>query len=332
MADARFAALAFRSGPLAVIATAAAAAAVLGPEWSHAAAPAPWLVAVGLVGLPHGAADLAVGWKLCPRAALVSACAAYVVVMAATTIAFLLAPVFTVGGFVVLSAWHFGLPHGGIAVGVPLTAWPRESGRVGERLLELAGEATPTFPASAVRGCGACILAVGLAALAFSAMRHARASRGGLLCDAVELTAIAALGLVADPLFSVGLTFLAWHAWRQMEPLATIVTGAAPTSPWSLARSLVAIHAAALPLLVPTWIAIAYGWWRLSPDRSAVDLAILSIAAYLVVTPAHEALGAAIRSGMLDRRGPAAKPTRPPDVCQSPSIARCAENPASSSG
>jgi Brp/Blh family beta-carotene 15,15'-monooxygenase len=326
--------LAFRRGPLAAVAAAAVAAGILGTAWSHAVAPIPWLVAIVAVGLPHGATDLSVSRRLCPPAARLRVWIAYLAMMAATVMAFTAAPALVVGGFIVVSAWHFGLPHGGIAVGVPLFVWPAASGRLGDRLLELTGHAplVPAFPEAAVGAAGAGLVATGIAVAVINAARAARPVSAAVSRNFGELAALAGLGLVADPLFSVGLTFLAWHAWRQMEPLATIVTGAAPTSPQSLARSLVAIHAAALPLLVPTWIAIAYGWWRLSPDHSAVDLAILSIAAYLVVTPAHEALGAAIRSGMLDRCGPGAKPTRPLDVAQPPSIARCAETSAPSSG
>jgi hypothetical protein len=50
------------------------------------------------------------------------------------------------------------------------------------------------------------------------------------------------------------------------------------------------VHVAALPLLVPTWASLAAGWWVLSPGHSPSDLAILSLAVYEVVTPAHEAL------------------------------------------
>jgi hypothetical protein len=55
------------------------------------------------------------------------------------------------------------------------------------------------------------------------------------------------------------------------------------------------IHRAALPLLVPAWVAIGAAWWLWSPDHSPRSLAIASIAAYLVVMPAHEFLGDLLR-------------------------------------
>jgi hypothetical protein len=55
-------------------------------------------------------------------------------------------------------------------------------------------------------------------------------------------------------------------------------------------RAITRIHVAALPLLVPTWLALGSAWWLCSATHSFRDLAILSIGAYLVVTPAHELL------------------------------------------
>jgi hypothetical protein len=42
-------------------------------------------------------------------------------------------------------------------------------------------------------------------------------------------------------------------------------------------------------------VAIGAAWWLWSPDHTPRALAIVSIAAYLVVTPAHELLGSLLR-------------------------------------
>ena len=66
---------------------------------------------------------------------------------------------------------------------------------------------------------------------------------------------------------------------------------------FTLVRNVAAVHVAALPLLIPTWAALAAGWWLLSPSHSLRDLAVLSLAVYLVVTPAHEALHDVLGAG-----------------------------------
>lgn len=117
----------------------------------------------------------------------------------------------------------------------------------------------------------------------------------------VELVVIACMNWLTHPLFAIGLYFLVWHGWRQMQPLAESLTGATPRSSAALGHAVALIHWAALPLLVPAWAAIGASWWLWSPDRSARSLAIVSIAAYLVVTPAHEFLGELLRQ-MAGRR------------------------------
>ena len=75
-----------------------------------------------------------------------------------------------------------------------------------------------------------------------------------------------------------------------MWPLPRTIGGRTPRDLRSLGISLRGIHAAALPLLVPTWAACAVVWWLLPAPRlehSAHGVAILSLVTYLIVTPAH---------------------------------------------
>ena len=131
------------------------------------------------------------------------------------------------------------------------------------------------------------------------------------------------LGATADPLFSVGLYFLCWHAWREMRPLTAVLANPAgdatadrrvesspPAGVGGFLRAVAAVHVAALPLLIPTWAALGAAWWLLSPDHSARDLAVLSLAVYLVVTPSHEALVTFLRSSGCPQPdfGPAGRP------------------------
>lgn len=322
----RFREVAFRRLPLAVMAGAALAGAMGGPQWSAALGPLPWVVALGCVGLPHGAADFAVSHRAWQGWPLSIVWLAYTAVMAAVLPSFVAAPVPMIVMFTVFSCWHFGAAHfdtaiaacsnrrvpqsaqrmvaalarGCVVLAVPLAAWPAATAAVAADLAALSlgrGPAADLFPPAAVRAAGLGLAAVSLAAAAAEglvAMRRPR-SRRSWLKGLGELAVIASLGWYTDPLFSVGLYFLVWHGWRQMEPLAVSLTGGAPRSWAALGRAVVRIHLAALPLLVPAWAAIGAAWWLWSPDQTLRALAIVSIAAYLVVTPAHELLGGLLR-------------------------------------
>lgn len=316
-AAASFGELAYRRLPLACLAAPAVAAAALGSQWSVWMAPLPWLCSLAFVGLPHGAADLAVSRRLCPAGSLGRVWVAYTAIMAAVIAGYAIAPVAMITAFVLLSAWHFGQAHarsqhapvdesplltacaavarGGITLGVPLATWPAASAAVAADLLRLTGHdpAAHPVPAAAVQSLGIALVvaAVAGAAVDVAALWNAPGGRRRAAHTFVELAVITALGCATDPLFSVGGSFLVWHSWRQMEPLAEALTGTRPETWPALAGAIARIHVAALPLLIPTWLAIGVTWWFCSGTHSPRDLAILSIGAYLVVTPAHELLG-----------------------------------------
>lgn len=319
----RFSEMAFHRLPLAVLAAAALVGGVAGGGWSERVAPLPWLVSLGLVGLPHGAADFAISrraWRGWPLAGLWLAYGAIVATVAA---AFMAAPLPVVALFAILSCWHFGMAHldaddpaavwplravgavarGGLVLAVPLAAWPAETARAVSDLVHLvtphaAAEAWSLSPDAVGIAGFACAIATVMAVAVEGWLTIGRPGGGHrMVWLLLDLAVIGGLGWCVDPLFSVGLYFLVWHGWWQMEPLAESLTGSVPQSWAELGRAVIGIHAAALPLLVPTWGAIAAAWWLWSPDRSPRDLAILSIAAYLVVTPAHELLGDLLRVG-----------------------------------
>lgn len=335
--------VAFDRLPLACLAAVAAAAAVSGPGWSERLAPLPWLVSLAVVGLPHGAADFAISRHACRGRALAALWLAYAAIMALVAVAFMAAPLAALAVFAALSAWHFGAADADLdrppptgwaravaaaARGCPilaaaLAAHSEATAAAASELLALALPAGQRVTAAQVKPVGLILAAMAAAAIVAEALlaRRQAGGPGRWLQHAAALIVILGLGLFTDPLFSVGLVFLAWHSWRQMAPLAAEVTGAWPSSWRELAHALVAIHAAALPLLLPTWGALAAAWWLWSPERGPRDLAILSIGAYLVVTPAHELLGEILRlaaggspGGMRFRsggrcRGPSTFPT-----------------------
>lgn len=314
-----FGTLAFRVAPLAVLAAAAIWAAAAGPAWSEGWGPLPWLVSLVVIGLPHGACDLATSRSAWPTRWLGLLWLAYVGGMAVVTVSFLAAPWATLGLFVATSAWHFGLAHadgetpafrgavarvvaalarGSLVLAVPLLAWPAETVAAANDLVALThGGGHAALTPAVARAAGWSLAAVGTCAIAVEIARSLGhpAAFPRVLRLAIEGLVIAALGAGSDPLFSVGLYFLVWHAWRQMEPLAEAVAAGRPRSWPDLATALTRVHTAALPLVIPTWLAIGVVWWVVSPDHTPRDLALVSIAAYMIVTPAHEVLGGLLR-------------------------------------
>lgn len=316
----RFQEIAFRRLPLAVLAGAALAGAIRGSHWSEVLGPLPWIVALGFVGLPHGAADYALSRQAWQGGPLAIVWLVYTAVMAAMLVGFAAAPSVAIVAFAAVSCWHFGAAHrdtaglqaavharsvaalapGCIVLAVPLAAWPEATAAAAADLAALAigrGPAADRFPPPAVRAAGLGLAAIAVTAGAIEgllAMGRPQSRRAWLRL-LVELAVIASLGWFTDPLFSVSLYFLVWHGWRQMASLAESLAGEAPRSWPDLGRALVRIHVAGLPLLVPTWAAIGAAWWLWSPAHTLRALAIVSIAAYMAVTPAHELLGELLR-------------------------------------
>ncbi len=306
----------FHRLPLGCLLAAAAAGLACGAGWSARAAAVPWLVSLVVVGLPHGAADLAIARRLGGKAAAVRLFVGYIAVMGLVLGGFVLFPIPLILLFTAVSIWHFGMAHadcqsppiaaawwprllaaiarGAPVIGVPLACHPAETSGIVSRLLSLTGgdAAAAALAPAVIRVAGLVLVAVAVAALAL----EAAASRGlagaarRSLATLVDLIAIAFLGATTDPLFSVGFYFLCWHAWRHLWLLAPLVAAVRPTNPAALGRAIVRLHLAALPLLVPTWAVLLGAWWWLSPHHSPRDLAILSLAVYLVVTPSHDLL------------------------------------------
>ena len=321
--------LVFRVVPLGCLLAAAILSLLLGPGWSTRMAAIPWLVALVAVGLPHGAADLAVTRRLCGWQATLRLFAVYGVLMAAVAMSLVAAPRLTVVLFAAVSIWHFGLSHaqgqsppppavwrwqavaavarGASVLGVPLAVWPAETSAVVTHLMALVSRAgtgpPPALAPEAIRvvGLGLTLAAMIAMAVEAGAFRHTPGVPRRSADTLVDLLVIGLLGATAEPLFSIGLYFLCWHAWREMRPLMAVITPPADAdqpgpSLTTLARNVATIHRAALPLLIPTWASLAAAWWLLSPTHSPGDLAVLSLAVYLVVTPAHEALHELLRA------------------------------------
>lgn len=336
-ADARFRERAMREAPLTIMFGAAAVAAACGAGWTATVGPWPWIASLVVIGLPHGAADFAVSRHAWRGPVLVTVSLWYLAAMAIVATCFLAAPAATIGCFAAASCWHFGVAHldtdgsvrhlgmrttralarGCGVLAVPLVAWPAATAAAATELAAFAASpaaAAGLFPTPAVVAAGVCLAAIGGVAVVAEACvewsrRDGPARVRRLL---VELAAIVALGWFAHPLFSVGVYFVVWHAWRQMEPLAESLAGP-PLRSWNaVGAALVRVHVAALPLLLPSLVAIGAAWWAWAPDHTLRALAITSIGAYLIVTPAHELLGELLRAPAV--RHPRARAIRHPSV------------------
>ena len=103
--------------------------------------------------------------------------------------------------------------------------------------------------------------------------------------DWLETASILALATLADPLFSIGLYFLVVHGFRQCELLGAELFGEARDLRARLGN-LVRVHGVALPLLVPSWLALG----ALAVGSGTTDLygiAALTLGLYAVVTWPH---------------------------------------------
>jgi len=329
--------VAMHDAPLAIMIGAAAGAAVCGPDWTAAVGAWPWIVSLVFVGLPHGAADFAVSrtaWRGVPLATL---WVCYLAVMAAVAACLMTAPLATISLFALASCWHFGTSHldtdrqgrhrglrtiralarGCVVLAAPLLAWPASTAAAAADLAAFAVGSSATaglFPTWAVMVAGVCLAVVGGIAIVSEVCAEWSRSDGPPFVRRllVELAAILALGWFADPLFSVGLYFLAWHAWRQMEPLAESLSAPPFRSLRAIGVALLRVHTASLPLLLPSLAAIGSVWWAWDPDHTLRSLSIASIGGYLIVTPAHELLGDLLRAPVV--KPPLARLVRRPSV------------------
>jgi Brp/Blh family beta-carotene 15,15'-monooxygenase len=208
-------------------------AGVVAPRAVHAARYAPLAASLVVVGLPHGAVDhLVPGWlRGAPleRRDLLRLLAAYGFTVAAGVGLWLAAPLAGLAVFLLVAvlhwgtadlAWSPGVPRpaafaaarGLVAIAVPAFAHPHGFARAVQTLLAPFLAAPPSLAASGwARGAGLAALAlVGLA----GAGRRPR--------EMLELAGLAAFFVLVDPVFAVGLYFVAWHSWRHVVRLAAL--------------------------------------------------------------------------------------------------------------
>jgi len=305
------------------------AVALLDPALTSTAAPWPFVVALVVFGMPHGAADWTVAAKL-SRArgfgARLRGFWGYLAMMAASLALVMWQPGVSALLFLALTVFHFGMADA-TAVHAdsdgPVARWGLAVGR-GLLLIATAfaahpadawapfaaiGEALSPWPAAAWQPDLAVLqrlavvgVASGAVAALCGAVARVRAGHGpDAALDMIEHMLVVTLAMAADPLFTVGCYFLGVHAFRHSRRLActhAIIDAPAarprdadrPAAPQSLIKRLLHVHVLSWPLMWLTALCLVPLCWLTGPF-DARTLAVASIAFYIVTTLPHHLLG-----------------------------------------
>lgn len=237
-------------------------------------------LAVAVTGLPHGALDPWVAWRIGlwrGRWGFVAFNVAYVGLAALVVMAWRLAPGLSLVVFLAISAWHFAgdwrqdLPGWARALaGLALLALPawRWPGDVDASFALLAG-ADGSVIASWLRVASPW-LAAGVAAVALLAQRRSRAT-------AIELAAVAALALLLPPLVYFVVYFCALHSLRHLR-IAVGEADASSRGPIAGVALLYTVLTLVLAALVWPWLAAA-GTLVHTADAELLKLVFIGLAA-----------------------------------------------------
>ncbi len=311
-----------RALPWAVLATALALGAA-DPALTARAAPWPFIVALVVFGMPHGAADWTVAARLANRNGLrtrLFGFSGYLALMALSLGIIAWQPGVAAMLFLLLTMIHFGmadatalggdddgpLARWGLALGRGLlllaTAFAAHPAEAWAPFAEIGGALSPRASAAWRPDLGTLqqFALVGVAAGVVLALASviARARRGharDAALDLVEHAMVAAVATLADPLFAVGCYFIGVHAFRHTRRLActsTIVDPAAtPRGRGAgFVRRLLRVHQLSQPLMWPTALCLAPLCWLLG-GFNAGAIAAASIAFYMITTLPHHLLG-----------------------------------------
>lgn len=272
----------------------------------------PFSLSLILIGLPHGAVDLAVSSRLSGAttwSASLRGFVGYIILLVLVLAAACTFPMAVVMAFGLLSAWHFGTAdaldlnesvgksshvswlvaaaRGSFVLSLPFVFHSSSTCEVANRLLQLFGSNGPNVSEAIITP-----VFLGILCLAFVVLFVEwcfRISTGdihyaGMLF--LEIASLVAAFAILHPLFAMGSYFLCWHSWRQTRRLIFLMEG----EPVSITRSVIRLHVRSLPLLIPTLLVVAAVLtWGL-PDATIYDLAVLALAVFVVVTPPHQML------------------------------------------
>lgn len=291
---------------------------IIAPEITKRFAAWPFVLALLIFGMPHGAADWMVQARLTGEkvfARQLVGFADYLGLMLACTLFLVWQPGVFALFFLGLTIFHFGMAD---ATALRVDAdgsFARWSFVLGRGLLLLAtvfamspeaawapfaliAEAfawkqTMWMPdlmhLQKLSWLGVIVGAAVAIAGAIARWRCGRTRKAGL--DLIEHALVAMLAVFADPLFAVGMFFLGVHAYRHTRRLAcTRMVIEPPPAPAGFLRRLARVHGISLPLMVPTVLCLIPICLLLGPFN-AHTLAVAGIVFYMITTLPHHLLG-----------------------------------------
>jgi Brp/Blh family beta-carotene 15,15'-monooxygenase len=288
------------------------------PGTSASVAGWPFILSLCFVGMPHGAVDFVLSRKLAgsDRAFHVRHFVPYTLVLVASLLFFVAAPIAAVILFATVTVVHFGaadardlqrrfgdygsstltaisaLTRGGLILALPFWFAPEAASQVFESVVAvvrpLPGAADTQWVKAAAGGLAAVACLGQLVTLAVRCLhRQYRAAGVELFESACIVVTFATL----HPLFAMGLYVLCWHSWRHLATVGRCLEGTPQRrSVGQHLRTIARTHVQSLPLLIPTVVAFGcLAWWRLDTWTDET-LAALIIAVFVVVTLPHHLL------------------------------------------
>jgi Brp/Blh family beta-carotene 15,15'-monooxygenase len=296
---------------------------LLAPGLTEQLAPWPFVVALAVFGMPHGAADWEVAARLVGRTGFFSRLigfSGYLLLMAGSLALLLWQPGITSLLFLLLTVFHFGMADAE-SVGAnddgPVARWCLVLAR-GLLLLSCVFAADParawapfaqiaaSMPSAwhgawqpdldlLQRMAWAGIATGAMLAIVSAVARSQAGRRRDATLDLAEHALVAVMASTVDPLCAVGCFFLGVHAFRHTRRLActsAIVEATDHRSPShdTIVLRIIRVHLLSVPLMVPTvGCLVAICWWL--GGFGVESLAVASIAFYVITTLPHHLLG-----------------------------------------
>lgn len=273
------------------------------PGFSGELREVPFLLSLFVLGMPHGATDLARIWETYGRKGTIPQFSLYLLIIGLSVGALFLFPLASLAGFALVSVWHFGrsdywehgprfrilrsLCRGVFIVVLPVVASPASvydvcSGWVVLLSSEIELIALQENWAGVVAALQFLVYAAVLSWIAMVIFLVADRSAG--ITREITETAVLCLSFATlDPLFAVGTWFVVWHSLRHLE-FDSETSGNFHI--WI--ERITGIGLRSLPLLVPTVIVYSVLCWISIGQWNPALFVSLLLIFFAAVTPAHE--------------------------------------------
>lgn len=286
----------------------------LAPAW-------PWVIALLVAGMAHGAYDIAVIRRQSrSKARRLLVVGVYSAIMLATAALLWLAPALCIVAFLMLSAHHFGvsdspstrgrsdlslvdhlagLSHGILVLGAPFAFQPALAWIPFEAVAHWVAAAPVAFPSPQLTSAVASVSMVFAALMLIRLRGRSMRDPAGALEQCAVILASILLGIFTDPLFAVGAYFLIVHSSGHC--LRADLPGRPVRVP-GLANA-ARVHIESASWFVPSLgVVIAMALWMFG-SITLESLAIAFIAFCIVATAPHHLIWLGVRlPGMLRLR------------------------------